>query len=227
MVNHSHESLKCGHWNLYKLVDGQWFHVAPTAHHSDCHTLPAGETERWSLRAFNEDAVPCDRSNRGHDGLTQGYLGGGEYAAVAGYGHPSDESAALVELVGGSVTLVPTEDANSERDGDTVTVTTDRHGDGERPSDATFTLTHVESADSRVIAEQVMTTGGFGSKGRGLRNLLAAASPDGERPAVERVVLRTDAYAFDHELRAEGATRRVQFRGRAFKIACREIADTQ
>jgi hypothetical protein len=81
---------------------------------------------------------------------------------AAAFVRPSRER---IELVGDSVTLVPTEDANSER--------------------------------------------------------------DGERPAVERVVLRTFAYAFDHELRAEGATRRVQFRGRAFKITHREIADSQ
>jgi hypothetical protein len=213
MVNHSHETLGCGHWNLYKLVDGEWHHVAPTAHNADCHSLAPGETEDWSLRAFNDEPVPCGHGDHGHGSLTQGFLGGGEYALVAGYGSSTDESAALVELVGGSITLVPTDDANVERDGSTVTVTTDRYGDGEHPSDATFTLTRTDAAEERVIAEQVMNSGRFGNSDRGLRNVLAVVKPD-----VEKVVLRTDEYAFDHDLREVGATSRFTFRGQAHEI---------
>lgn len=51
------------------------------------------------------------------------------YAVVAGYGHPVDESAALVEFTDKPVTLALTDNASSERDGDTVTVTTDNYGD--------------------------------------------------------------------------------------------------
>jgi len=109
MVNNSHQGLRCGHWNLHKLVDGEWFHVAPTVHTSDCRLLAAGGRTSWSLRAFNGEAVPCGRAC-GSDGLTRGYLGGGEYAVVAGYGHPADASGALVELVGDAVEIVPTDD---------------------------------------------------------------------------------------------------------------------
>lgn len=213
MVNHSHETLRCGHWNLYKLVDGEWYHVAPTGHNDVCHMLGPGGTEHWSLRAFNDESVPCGHDDHGHDSLTQGFLGGGEYAVVAGYGSPTDASGALVELVGESVTLVPTDDASVERDGGTVTVTTDRYGDGEHPPDATFTLTRTDAAEKRVIAEQVMNSGRFGSGGRGLRNVLAVVRSD-----VDRVVLRTDEHAFGSDLREEGATRRFTFRGQASEI---------
>lgn len=217
-VNHSHEILQCGHWNLYKLVDGRWFHVAPRGHTSDCRGLAPGGTKEWSLRAFNGEAVPCNHDGHGHGGLTQGFLGGGEYAVVAGYGHPADASAAMIELVGESVELVPTDDATSQRDGDTVTVTTDKYGDGEHPPDAAFTLTRTDSATERVLAEQVMAYGGFGSGNRGFRNALAAMAPD-----VDRVVLRTDEYDFDYALREEGASRRFRFRGQAYEIARGEV----
>jgi len=213
MVNHSHEILGCGHWNLHKLVDGTWYHVAPTGHNADCHQLTPGGTEHWSLRAFNDESVPCGHGDHGHDSLTQGFLGDGEYAVVVGYGSPTDASAALFELVGESVTLAPTDGANVERDGSTVTVTTDRYGDDEHPPDATFTLTRIDAAEKRVIAEQVMNSGRFGSGGRGLRNTLAVVKPN-----VDRVVLRTDEYAFHHDLREVGATSRFTFRGQAYEV---------
>ncbi|MCD2199964.1 hypothetical protein LPA44_08650 [Halobacterium sp. KA-4] len=214
VVNHSHESVGCGHWNLHKLVDGEWFHVAPMGHTSDCRQLAPGSRESWALRAFNGDAVPCEVSGGGcRDGLTRGYLGGGEYAVVAGYGHPEDQSAALVELVGDPVTITPTEDATVEVDGDTAVVVTGRYGDGERPPDASFTLTRVVDADERVIAERVMGDGGFARAGSGLRNALAAATDD-----VERVVVRTDEHAVDGALGYDADTRRFTFRGQAYEV---------
>ncbi|MFB6269664.1 MAG: hypothetical protein ABEH83_06955, partial [Halobacterium sp.] len=56
MVNHSHDAASCGHWNLHKLVDGEWFHVGPRAHTSDCRTLQPGDRMEWALRAFNGEA---------------------------------------------------------------------------------------------------------------------------------------------------------------------------
>ena len=210
-VNHSRETLRCGHWNLYKLVDGQWFHVAPRVHTADCRGLFAGATKRWSLRAFNGEAVPCGDSRRS-GGLTRGYLGDGEYAVVAGYGHPADESAALIELVGEPVSLALSDSATIEREGDIVTVTTESYGDGERPSDATFTLTRTETADGRIIAEQVMGARRFGGGDDGVRNALAAMESD-----VDRVVVRSDERGFN-SLREEGDSRRFRFRGQAYEI---------
>jgi hypothetical protein len=208
MVNNSRETLRCGHWNLYKLVDGEWFHVAPTVHTDDCRGLPAGGRKQWSLRAFNGEGVPC-----GSDGLTQGYLGGGEYGVVAGYGHPADASGALLELVGDSVDVVPTDDVTQERDGDTVVVTSSRYGDDQHPPDAVLTLRRADSADDRLIAEQIMAQGGFAANGRGLRNTLPALTED-----VEQVVLRTDDHVVDSAVGYDTPTRRFRFRGQAYEV---------
>ncbi|QIO20945.1 hypothetical protein [Haloarcula sp. JP-L23] len=217
VVNHSHERLKCGHWNLYKLVDGEWFHVGPWLHTSDCRHLPPGGRKQWLLRAFNGEAVPTGQDC--HGGLTRGYLGGGEYAVVAGYGHPEPESGALVELVGEPATVVPTADVTTERDGSTVTVTSERYGDDEHPPDATFTLQYAETGGERVVAEQVMRPSQFGGDGRGLRNALPFLSAD-----VSRVIVRTDDHVVDSVLGHDEQTRRFTFRGRGY-VASRGASD--
>lgn len=209
MINNSHESLSCGHWDLHKLVDGKWFHVGPGGHFSDCRMVSAGGRTTWSLRAFNGDPVPCEEN---HLALTRGYLGGGEYAVVAGYGHTTDSSGALFELVGDQVSLAPTEGASIERDGATVTVTTDSYGDGEHPPDATVTITRAEEAGDRLLAEQVMQTG-WRTSDNVLRNALAVFEP-----GVEEVVVRTDEHAADEATGFESTTRRFRFRGRAYDV---------
>lgn len=212
MINNTHEQLQCGHWDLYKLVDGEWFHVAPTGHTDDCRILVPGGREQWGLRAFNGQAVSCSTGDCNCDGLTQGYLGGGEYAVVVGYGHATNESGALIELVGDSVTVIPTEDVSTARDGDTVTVTTDRHGDGKRPADATFSLTRADSAGERIIAEQVMTRGRFAPSDGGLRNALPFLTDE-----VNRIVVETDERAVDGVLGYDSSSRRFRFRGQAYE----------
>ncbi|MBX0324070.1 hypothetical protein EGH21_13615 [Halomicroarcula sp. F13] len=212
VVNHSHERLRCGHWNLYKLVDGEWFRVGPWIHTSDCRLLSPGERKQWPLRAFNGEAVPTGGDC--HGGLTRGHLGGGEYAVVAGYGHPEPESGALVELVGDPATVAPTADVTTERDGSTVTVTSERYGDDDHPPDATFTLQYAAAGGERVVAEQVMRPSRFGGDGRGLRNALPFLSAD-----VDRVVVRTDAHVVDSVVGDERDARRYTFRGRDYLVS--------
>jgi hypothetical protein len=206
-LNHSRETVRCGHWNLYKLADGEWFHVGPTVHTSDCRMLHPGGREQWSLRAFNGEPVPTGGDC--HEGFTRGYLGGGEYAAVAGYGHPEDESAALVEFVGAPVEVVPTADATRARDGATVTVTTEQYGDGDE--DATLTLERTDSADERLLAEQVMRGGQFGSRHTALRDALAAFAA-----GVDVVHVQTGERAVDRALGYDETERRFTFRGQAY-----------
>ncbi|MFB6222327.1 MAG: hypothetical protein ABEH86_01470 [Haloarcula sp.] len=214
MVNNSHERLQCGHWNLYKLVDSEWFHIAPTVHTADCRLLVPGGRVQWGLRAFNEQPVGCSTGDCHCDGLTHGYLGGGEYAVVAGYSHTMDESGALFELVGDSVAVTPTEDVSTRRDGDTVTVTTGRHGDEEHPADAMFSLTRDDSADERIIAEQVMSTRRFAAHSGGLRNALPFLTRD-----VTRVVVKTDERSADSVLGYDTNSRRFRFRGQAYEVS--------
>jgi hypothetical protein len=212
-VNNSRETLRCGHWNLYKLVDGEWFHVAPVVHTSDCRGLVPGERKRWTLRAFNGEAVGCGGRECGCDGLTRGRLGGGVYGVVAGYGTPTDASGALVELVGDPVTLALSEGSTVDRDG-TVTVTTPRYGDGERPPDATFTLRHADSADERVIAEQLAAGSTVGvTRSPGLRDALAVVTDD-----ADRVVVRTDERDAGVAVGRDASRRRFRFRGRAYLV---------
>jgi len=216
MVNNSHETLRCGHWDLYKLVDDEWYHVAPQGHLSDCRGLFPGRRLSWTLRAFNGEAVHCGCEEFGRDGLTRGYLGGGTYAVVVGYGHEADTSGALLAVTGDPVTIVPTGNVTTERDGDTVTVTTGSYGDGEHPPDASFTLTRVDSASERVLPEQVMASGNFGSPGNGLRNALAAMTAD-----IHRVIVRADKHAVDQALGNEKRTRRLELRGQAYELSRR------
>ncbi len=77
-----------------------------------------------------------------------------------------------VKLVGDSAAVTPIDGVSTARDSDTVTVTTGRHGDGERPADATFSLTRTDSASERVLAEQVMASARFAGRPGGLRNAL-------------------------------------------------------
>jgi len=212
VVNHSPDIARCGHWNLHKLVDGEWFHVGPVGHTADCSALRPGERETWALRAFHGDPVDCGSDC--HSGFTRGHLGGGEYAAVAGYGHPTDESAALVELVGEQVDVTLTEDAVVKRDGDTVTATTDRHGDGDDVPDASLSLVRTDAAEERIIAEQLLGGARFRveTPNRALRNALAAIEP-----GVEEVVVRTDVRSVNRSIDYDADSRRFRFRGQAYE----------
>jgi len=201
-VNRSRESAECGHWNLYKLVDGRWFHVGPYIHTSDCRIVGPGATKTWTLHAFRGKSVPCD-------GATEfGHLGGGRYAAVAGYGHEADHSAAMVELVGDAVALEPTADAEAETSGTRVTVTTSRPEKGdEHASPATLTVRRADNADETVIVEQL-----YRRRYRGLRNALAFFD-DG----VEEVVLQTDERTAERVVGYDGDVARVRYDGRNYE----------
>lgn len=224
MVNKSREALQCGHWNLYKLVDEEWFHIGPHIHTSDCRVLRPGETKIWTLNAYDGEALPP--RDYGDHGMNVGFLGGGTYGVVAGYGEPADQSAALVELVGEPVSVVPTEDVTSEHSQNQVTVTsqadsenagsdadddpTDTADDSDRSDDATtkLVLTRAESAAGRLIPEQVMR-----DRNRALRNTLAFVDDD-----VERVVLRTNERVADRALGYGDDVHSFMFQGEAYEL---------
>lgn len=215
-VNHSRGRVECGHWNLYKLHDGEWFHVAPRIHTSDCRVLPPGATKSFPLRAFHGAAVPCD-----DEGLDAGHLGGGRYAMVAGYGDETDATAALVEIDAAPASVEPTADVTAERDGATVTVTSPRYGDGEHPPDATVTATRVDAAETVRLVEQVMQSGGFAGGLRGIRNTVPFFES-----GVERVVLRTDDHAADGVVGHESTTRRLRIDGTAYEFAVERAGES-
>lgn len=214
LVNHSAQELSCGHWNLHKLVDDEWYHVGPNIHTSDCRTLSPGQHHRWALRAFNGDAVACGEYSGGcGNAITRGYLGGGTYAVVAGYGYPDDQSAALVELVGDPVELAPAEDVTVTRRGATVTVEFPEYGDDKHPQDSTFTLSRTDSAAERLIGEQIMSSDVFASSGKELRTALAYLDAD-----VDRVEIRADEHIVDAITGYDSTNRRFRFRGQAYQV---------
>jgi len=138
------------------------------------------------------------------------YLGGGHYAAVVGYGHATSESAALVEFDAPPVSVVPTDDATSESDGTTVTVTEDgwrATTDFDDRDRAVLTLERAQTADRTIIAEQVMR-----ERNRGYRNLLAFTDED-----VERVVLRTDRRTVDWTV-DDGETTQFRYDNQAYRV---------
>jgi hypothetical protein len=221
LVYNARESSGCGHWNVYKLVGGEWFHVGPTFHTADCRSIAPGSRMDWTLRAFNGRPVRCgcaDGLSGCASGLTRGYLGPGVYGVVTGYGHPADETGALVELEGEPVAIEPTEDATIERDGAEVVVTTGNYGDGEDPPDATLVVERSgDGADGNdpdhVIAEQLMASESSYGRSSALRNAVSVFED-----AVERVEVRSDEYDVEDAVGREGSHRRIEVRGRIYEL---------
>lgn len=227
LVYNAREASGCGHWNLYKLVEGEWYHVDPLVHTDDCRQIAPGERMEWTLRAFNGPAVDCDCDGNGGcaGGLTRGYLGSGIYGVVAGYGYPAEESGALVELAGDPVEIEPSEDATIERDGAEVVVTADSYGDGEHPPDATLFVERSgggtgEEEPDRIIPEQLMGGEALVGRSNALRNGVAAFE-DG----VERVEVRTDEHAVDDAVGYDASSRLLEVRGETYELTAERSGD--
>lgn len=212
MVNTSRSALQCGHWNLYKVDGGEWFHVAPYVHTADCRLLAPGRAKIYTLNAYHGEALGSIGSGR--LGTSVGWLGAGTYAMVAGYAADADRSGALVELTGEARTVVPTADVTATRDGTTVRVERTRateHDDesAEGETSATLVLERVADADRRLIAEQVMR-----DRFRGLRNTLAFAEE-----GVETVRLETRTDVARRSLGYDTDPTRFRFESSAFELA--------
>lgn len=206
-VNRSRNATSCGHWNFYKLQDGDWFHLGPFIHTDDCRAVDPGTVKTWTIRAANGEMAPCNAHSFP-------YLGGGRYAAVAGYGHETAHTGALVEFVAPPASVVPTDDATTERTGGSIQVTTDKWRnapESDYRSQSSVVLERAEMADRRLIAEQVMRR-----RNRGYRNSLPFLGPD-----VDEVVLRTDDGVANDVLGHEDETTRFQYDGQAYRITRR------
>ncbi|MEF8773254.1 MAG: hypothetical protein V5A23_03135 [Halobacteriales archaeon] len=202
-VNHSRKATGCGHWRFYKLVDGEWFELGPRVHTADCRMLPPGGSKRVRLRAFHAEGL--DGGSCGGRSFAFEHLGGGRYAAVAGYGAETDRSAALVEFDAPPVEVTPTDDLSVDRGDGAVTVTADRHGD--ETDDATLVVERADGADRRLVAEQVMQR-------RDLRNTLPFFES-----GIDRVELRTDDAVARRASGFGSGPLRFRYAGEAFRIA--------
>ncbi|MFC6954641.1 hypothetical protein [Halorubellus litoreus] len=207
-ANRSRETAQCGHWNLFKLDGGEWFHVAPLYHTADCRALAPGTGKQYVLNAYHGEALP-DPEYYGPGGSV-GWLGGGTYGLVAGYGPDGGDGAALVELVGPDRTVVPTDDASATVDGDVVRVSTEPpDADFERSERVTATLERVDAASdgTRYLPEQVMRR-----YYRALRNTLAFVDD------ADRVVLDTTDRWPERVTGYEATATTFRFEGDAYEF---------
>lgn len=202
-VNHTRESLGCGHWYVYKRHDGEWYDLGPYVRTAVCRMVPPAGTESWTLHAYGGGgSLPPE------DGRAYPYLGGGRYAVSVGYGDESSSSAAMVELTGDPIEIVPTGDVEVESDGETVTVTNPDWSE-DREDAVTLTLTRADSAEETLIREQVMRRWY-----RGLRNTLAFVEND-----IEEVRLRTTERVAQGSIGYDGSTRRFRVDEQAYELS--------
>lgn len=201
-VNHTRESLGCGHWYVYKLHDGEWFDLGPYARTAECRIVPAAGTKPWTLHAYRGGGELPPEAGRAYP-----HLGGGRYAIATGYGADAWGSAALVELSGAPIEITPTAGVEAERADGTVTVTSPRWSAGADDA-ATLTLTRADSAAETLVREQVMRR-----RYRGLRNTLPFVEA-----GVEAVVLRTGEHVAQQLVGYESQTRRFRIDGRAYEL---------
>lgn len=174
-VNHSRQRVDGNpyFWRLWKLVDGQWFHVAPWGWPLPLLMLPPGGTSESTLAAFPDDPIDCD-------GRSVGHLGGGRYAYEIGMGREGITHAALLDFEAPAMSVAPTDGLEVTGDGAHVRVEWPRREDEVPP--AQLSLSRTASADERLIGEQVMQP-----RNAALRNTLAFMTPE-----TERVTLVTD-----------------------------------
>lgn len=207
-INHTEETLGCGHWTLYKLHQGEWYDLGPYIRLSVCYQEWPGGTDSARYELFNGDGF--DGSQLGGE-RTKDFLGGGRYAAVVGFGHQTGHSGAMVDLVGDPVEIVPTADTTVERDGDRVTVTSarwDAATKDDHQEQVRLRLTRTDSAELTLIREQVMQR-----RYRALRNTFALLDD-----SVEEVVLRTNDRVADRVTGYDSQRASFRLDGEAYEL---------
>ncbi|QDX40846.1 hypothetical protein [Salarchaeum sp. JOR-1] len=187
-------------WALYKQVDGEWYHIAPWAIPVPLTPLAPGDTHTWTLHAFNSPSVECE------DAIALGYLGGGRYAFhVSMSSEDGPTHAALFDFDAPAVSVTPTDGVTTSRSDGVVTVTGPGR-DADTGGDATLVVERAETADTRLIPEQVMRR-----RNRGLRNTLPFFES-----GVVRVELHTDDGTVDGIVGYDAGARTFRFDGEAF-----------
>lgn len=206
LVNHTHDDLGGNphEWALHKLVDGEWFRIAPRAIPIPYTSLEPGGTRSWTLRAFDEHSYrPDSRGIAGGSGVP--YLGPGRYAYSVGISGDDRTHAALLEFDGDPVTVTPDEGLDVDREEETVRVEDPEFDDLKERDRAVYTLRRLEedpgTIDDRIIPEQVMRP-----SRRPLRNTIGFLDPD-----VETVRLETERGGFGSIVDNDDEGRRFVF----------------
>lgn len=167
--NHTRRRLECGHWYLYKLHDWEWFYIGPRYHTGNCVFVDSGEIAEWEptlVHTRTSQFAPSVIERRAF-----GYLGGGRYGVVAAWGHETGYTGSLIGIDAEPMRVVPEENLTVERGGSKLIATSPRHADAERTG--TVVVGRTDSADERLIAEQIMQ--GYGL---GLRNTIGFFESD-------------------------------------------------
>lgn len=203
--NRSHERLSGNpyDWTLYKLVDGEWFRIAPWFINQPLSYIPPGDSDESELSLFHGEPIDCQ------DGRGVGHLGGGRYAYRVGFSRDNETHAALVDLEAPDVDPKPDDDVEIERDGEAVTATMPVWGDDEHPPDAEIVFERTDAEpDRRLVSEQL-----FRRPMRGYRNALPLF---GE--GVDRVVLHADRHVVGGTVGYEELERTVEYDGETFHV---------
>jgi hypothetical protein len=195
------------HWVLYKFDDGEWFHVAPWGWPAPMGSVRPGGTEDWTLYAFGSERV------RTEGGRAVGFLGGGRYAFEVGMSRDDRSHAAMFELVGEEAAVEPVAGAEASREGAAVTV--DVPDPDHDPGPGTVRLTRTDSADRRLLAEQVMQR-----RFSVFRNGLPFFEPD-----VEEVVVETTENAARQVVGYDADARRFEFDCQAYEARFESESD--
>lgn len=136
------------YWRVHKLVEGEWFPIAPWQWPQPATVLGPGERDQSTLALFHGE--PIDIEAR-----TVGYIGGGTYAYELRFSTEEPRThAAMFEVEAPDVTLDIEERATVTEDGLTTVVTMPNHADASRPATAVVTPTD-ETPDKRLLPEQL------------------------------------------------------------------------
>lgn len=149
LVNYSTE-LVTGNpeaWWLYKVVDGDLYHIAPEGHRLPLGRLPPGNTKVDTCSFLHGE------DNGEGEGITVDRLGGGTYVYSVDMSREDEVQAAAFDFDAPSVELDAPEDADVEQDDREVVVTLSGVEDEEPGYEVA--VERVDAEGERVIAEQL------------------------------------------------------------------------
>jgi len=150
LYNYGEEQLRSPRalWRVHKIVDGEWFLVAPWSWVQTHLRLSTGERDRYTFGLFHDEAMECDAQ-------TIDYLGGGTYAFDTDYVPPDElvTYATMFDVEAPALTLDVEEDATVE-EGNPAVVTLPDYQDATAPVTVTVARTDAHP-DSKLIPEQL------------------------------------------------------------------------
>lgn len=197
MINRSREPVSGNPdgWGLYKLVDGDWFHVAPDEVQLPATSIPPGGTAESSLTVYHRGGT------RG-GGRTVWNVGGGRYAYLVHFGKSGYRNAALLDIDAPELRLEPPEDAQVDDRGDVIEVSSGewRERQGRTADERMMRPIRVEIVEDedgeRIITEQTYKR----------RNEYMRYSLPFFEEGVEEVVAKADAGGMRSAFMDEGTT---------------------